>query len=338
MQFKLWKLISLILLTAVLFALTGCLIEIEYLPTQTPAPTTTVLDLPSSKPTTSSTETPLPTATAIPSPTATPEPVTFTVKENTDMFSIALYYGITLDELKAANPEVNPNAMSLGTVLLIPVTPTAPSSQRTPASGLTPAAADGSVVIMGEPVCYPEPLGGVYCLVSVENNGEERVENPSVYFAISNQLQSFSREAIVFSPLNILPAGASLPVMAYFAGPVPADVSVLAEVENWLPVMPDDSRYAQAEVGESQIELAENQLSAQVSGEIIVKSIDKELHSLRLLAAAYDQAGNVVGLRLWEADSPINADAPIPFSTFVYSISQPIDKIELFTEARFQTP
>ena len=78
------------------------------------------------------------------------------------MFSIALYYGITLDELKAANPEVNPNAMSLGTVLLIPVTPTAPSSQRTPASGLTPAAADGSVVIMGEPVCYPEPLGGVY--------------------------------------------------------------------------------------------------------------------------------------------------------------------------------
>lgn len=48
------------------------------------------------------------------------------------MFSIALYYGITLDELKAANPEVNPNAMSLGTVLLIPVTPTAPSSQRTP--------------------------------------------------------------------------------------------------------------------------------------------------------------------------------------------------------------
>ena len=327
-----------ILLTLTLVGLTGCLIDIEYLPTQTPAPTATMVKLPGSATITSTPEMVLPSSTAIPSPTATPKPVTFTVKENTDMFSIALYYGITLDELKAANPEINPNAMSLDTVLVIPVTPTPVFSRKTPSSILTPAAAGGPLAIKGEPGCYPEPLGGAYCLVSVENTGEERVENPSVYFAISNQQQNFSREAVVFTPLNILSPGESMPVIVYFSGPVPEDVNVIAEVENWLPVMPDDSRYAQAELSESQIELAEDHLSAKVSGEIFVKSDEKELHSLRLLAAAYDQTGKVVGLRLWEADLPINADSTIPFSTFVYSLSLPIDKIELFTEARFQTP
>ena len=46
------------------------------------------------------------------------------------MFGISLWYGISLEALKTANPTVNPYAMGVGTVLLIPLTPEAGSTPR----------------------------------------------------------------------------------------------------------------------------------------------------------------------------------------------------------------
>jgi len=325
-------------LLVMLMVVNGCLVEIEHLPTRTlvpgvSVPTMTALPI-------TLTATPIPTITATPSPTATPKPVTFTVGERDDMFSIALYYGISLDELKAANPDVNPNAMGVGTVLIIPIDPNEAEEflPENATQNLPTLNWQGAAGIKGEAACYPTVLGGTYCLAEVENQGEEALENVSVLFMIFDQNDRLTAEMTAFTPLNVLDVDGVLPVMAYLPEDVPEGGRIEAEVNFWLPMMPEDDRYALAQVTDQQIEFDGKSLVAEVSGEIAVEADDRELASLWLLVVAYDQKGVPVGLRRWEADLPLNRLKKIPFETYVYSLDGPIDSIRFLVESRFQTP
>jgi LysM repeat protein len=272
--------------------------------------------------------------------------VTWIVGKGDELMAIAFYYGITLDELLAANPSVTPNWMSVGTVLEIPVTPTPlPTKTSTPMPTSTAqslqtqtATPSGPLELKGEPACYPDPLGRLNCLALIHNRGEETLENPSVSFTLTSKDGDFESELVVFAPLNLLPAGSSLPILASFPAPVPVNFDVKAEVDYWLPTMPDDDRYAEAEIIQSQIELSEDKALAYVEGEINVASDNREIASLWLLAVAYDQQGNPVGFRRWETALPIDKNEAIRFNTIVYSLGPDIDKVELMAEARFQIP
>jgi len=66
--------------------------------------------------------------TPLPSPT----PFTYTVKSGDTISSIALKFGVSMDDLQAANPEIPPNAMSIGQVIRIPSNPDNPSGEPTP--------------------------------------------------------------------------------------------------------------------------------------------------------------------------------------------------------------
>ena len=78
-------------------------------------------------------------ATPLPVPSITPTPLTYTVRASDDMGGIAYRFGVTVADLIAANPKVNPRAMSVGTVLIIPATGHAPAAAATAEAAPSPS-------------------------------------------------------------------------------------------------------------------------------------------------------------------------------------------------------
>ena len=65
-----------------------------------------------------------PTATPEPTPVPEPTPQTYTIQEGDFLSVVADRFGVTLDELLAANPDIeDPNRISVGDVIIIPVAP-----------------------------------------------------------------------------------------------------------------------------------------------------------------------------------------------------------------------
>lgn len=287
------------------------------------------------------TQTPLPTGyvTPTPSPTITPTwtPVYYNVRENDDMFGISLWYGISLEALKTANPTVNPYAMGVGTVLLIPLTPQAESTPR-PTPNFTPTPTPLYSAI-NQPDCFPDGSQGLTCFVLVENANGDDLENVGGFVTLTDLVSGESRQEIAIMPLNLLRTGTSMPMVAYFSAPIPEKYSVTATVDIILPVMQGDARYVNLVIENQQFTLSNDQLSAEVSGQLKPES-EIAIRSARLLVIAYDSEGHVIGVRLWESPSPADL---VPgeqqnFSLIVYSMAGEIDHVDLLTEAKAVLP
>ena len=93
----------------------------------TATPTASATSTPTPTPTSPATQTPTPLPTASPTPSADPTPTysSYKVRSGDTPASIALGFGITAEELMAANNIVDPSALQVGQVLVIPVPATA---------------------------------------------------------------------------------------------------------------------------------------------------------------------------------------------------------------------
>ena len=65
-------------------------------------------------------------------PIASPTPFVYKVQSGDTMLGIAERFGVSLDSLRIANPDVSPNSMSIGTELLIPGDQDNPTGAPTP--------------------------------------------------------------------------------------------------------------------------------------------------------------------------------------------------------------
>jgi LysM repeat protein len=278
--------------------------------------------------------TPLPTdyVSPTPSPTVTPTPtlVYYEVLDGDDMYSIGWRFNVSPYQIMTANPTVNPRAMSVGTSLLIPVTPN-PDPTETPIVQLTPTATP-MFSALPEPDCYPDALGGLWCFVLVENDQDEPVENLTGVVTLRYGEETRRESAIL--PLNLLPAGASLPLIAYFQPPIPTAYTVSAQVDFLLPVMPGDQRYLPVSMQDQVIKLSQDALMATVSGWL---SLPNNLPATRYVwvnATAFDEDGHVVAVRRWDSPDQLSAGERIPFELFLYSLGGPIDQVALLVEAQ----
>jgi hypothetical protein len=323
------KFTLLLLLTGIL---AGCSTGLQN--TQTPLPqlSGTLRPFPSQTFTPEHPPTATPTRTATPIPTATP--FYYTVDEKDDMFGIALRYGISLDALKTANPNINPYMMGVGTQLLIPITPTPMLATPTPQTTATTASATSTAVLSLQPDCYRDAAGGVICFVLAQNLSDKPIENPTALVTLEGLSTEYSLTQTSILPLNLLPAGAALPLVTYFQPPTPEKFTAMAEADFWLPVPERDARYLETILKDLQTEVSADGRSAEVYGQVALSDPTKQASSIWLLATAFTQDGHVAGIRRWEAPLPIPASQAIPFSFTVYSMGPEIARLEVSTEAR----
>jgi LysM repeat protein len=269
------------------------------------------------------------TPTSLPNlqPTATVTPRSYTIRLGDTFSSIALNYGVTINDLILANPDLDPNALVVGQVVSVP----APRAQAGSTSGNpTPTAIP---LALASPDCYPSLEGGVWCFLLVRNDNAGPVENMTavIHVAGISTGEVYSQTAV--APLDLIPAGGSLPLVAYFPAPMPQQFQASAELSTAFSVPDGNTRYLPAHLDDTSTAIAANGLSAAITGQVIVDG-GTSANLVWLAATAFDADGHVVGVRRWESTQALAPGQPLSFSLNVYSSAGAITRVELALEVR----
>lgn len=270
--------------------------------------------------------------TSTPSPPPTPTPVTYRVVKGDTMLGIALRYGIGLEDLLNANPEVDPRFLSVDMVLVIPQEEE--SSQ--PLVTSTPP-----VVDRNDPVCYSTADQGLWCFLLIFNNQDNSLENPSMWIGLYDENGEEQARALAEAPLNILLPGEAVPLVVYFPSPIPENYTVGTDQFNTFVVPEGTDRYLTTKKSIDQVEIKPDGLSAVVGGEVGLPKKSKPAQLIWLLAVAYDANGNVVGARRFDlrdlenqGEEPVRLQGgeSLPFKVEIFSLGPPIAHVGLLVE------
>jgi LysM repeat protein len=258
-------------------------------------------------------------------PLPTPTPFAYTIQQGDTISSIALKFGVSMDDLVAANPEVSPNAMSVGEVINIPSDPANPSGEPTP----TPAS-----FAIQQIECYPTTDQGMWCFVLAHNDFSDFMENISAQVTLvdSNNVTLESQTALL--PLNILPPNTSLPLTVFFPPEISPDAKPQVQVLTAIRLLPNDERYLPATINNTLVQVNTDGRSARVNGQVLLPSDTRAASQIWVTGTAYDEMGRVVGVRRWDWDGGLAAGGSLPFEFMVSSLGGRIERVEFAVEAR----
>jgi LysM repeat protein len=274
------------------------------------------------------TSTPLPTATSLGAPTATAKPTAtatpqiYVLKGSETLWTIAAKAGITLDEIKAANPGIDAHLLKAGMKIIIPAASAADSGQ----TGATPTAV---ALKVSELNCTPSLTGGEYCFASVANDQSFTIQNFSAQFILTDSQSGETQVEPALLPLDHLTASSNLPIFAYFPPPVPSAFTAQVEVDSASADSTTNSTYLPVQVA-SKADIAADGLSAVVTGTV---TSAKAASKYWLAAVAYDAQGSIVAVRQMSNKANLSAGASADFTLYIYSIGAAIDKVDVFAEA-----
>ena len=260
-------------------------------------------------------------ATDVPIPSATPS--TYKVAPGDTMSGIAEHFAIHLDELLAANPGVIPEALSVGQVLKVP----ASSPRGGSVSGPTPAPVETGLV-----ACHVAGAG-YYCLAVVHNGFPQTLENIKLQINLIDASGHALASQEAFLPLDILPAGGSLPAYAFFPS-VAAGFKPVAQLVTSTRLNAGDARYLAVEIQNLLISVDWSGRTGQVQGQVFLPQSGKAARSIWLVAVAYDRDQQIVGFRRWDWQGKLQPGNVQPFAFSVYSFGAVIDRVEVIAEAR----
>ena len=263
----------------------------------------------------------VPAETPLPSPT----PFLYKVTGNDTMSQIAEKFNISLDALRAANPDVNPNAMPIGTELKIPSNP----ANLTGASTPTPVP-----VSVKQIECYPTADQAMWCFVLVHNDFSDFMENISAQVTLVDSNSQVITSQAALSVLNILPPNTSLPLITFFAPNIPADVKPQVQILTATSLLPNDVRYLPAIIQSTLVQIDSSGRSAQVKGQVYLPPESKTASLVWVAAIIYDRAGRMVGVKRWESNTALEAGNSLPFEFVISSVIGEIDRVEFVVEAR----
>lgn len=256
-------------------------------------------------------ETPVPTST----------PFVYVIQSGDTFSELAEKFKISQDALRAANPDVKPNSMSVGATLLIP-----DASASIP-SGATPTPAPVPVT---QTVCHPTADGGLWCFALLQNNTTEAMENISAQVTLFNENNETVASQTAFLPLDILPPNKSLPAFVFFPE-APADATMQIQILSAVPS--NGAGYLPASLNNIVTQISWNGLTATVNGEIDLPAESTAATQTRIAAVAYDEGGQVTGLKIWDGGSMQPGEKAV-FSFQVSSLGAAIDRVEYAIQSR----
>jgi len=258
-------------------------------------------------------------------PLPSPTPFTYTVQRGDTISSIALKFGVSMDDLQAANPEISPNAMSVGQVLKIPSNPANPSGEPTP----TPVP-----FTIQQIQCYPTADQGMWCFVLVHNEYPDFMENVSAQVTLVDANRAAIASQTALLPLNILPPNTSLPLAVFFPPEVPLSVKPQVQILTAIRLLPDDGRYLPVTIHNTLVQVDGDGRTALAKGTVLLPGGDKTAGQVWVAGTAYDEMGNVVGVRRWESNTGLSPGGNLPFELMVSSLGGKIARVEFAVEAR----
>ena len=258
-------------------------------------------------------------------PLPTPTPFTYTVQRGDTISSIALKFGVSMEDLQAVNPDVSPNAMSVGQVMSIP------SNLENPSGEPTPTAAAFTIQQIE---CYPTADRGMWCFVLVHNDFPDFMENLSAQVTLvdANNTVIASQTALLL--LNILPPNTSLPLIVFFPPEVSSDVKPQVQVLTAIRLLPTDERYLPATIHNTLVQVEAAGRSARVNGQVLLPADAKPARQVWVTGTVYDKTGRVVGVRRWESNAGLAPGGSLPFEFMISSLRGQIERVEFAVEAR----
>lgn len=297
--------------------------------TPAPAPTPTATrPLPPRYVPPTPTETPTPPSWPTGTPALpTPTPLYYTIQEGDTLLGLALRFGIPLEALKQANPNLNPEAMPVGATVVIPLDPTYMPQLPTP----TPP----SWLVLGPVTCYPEGMGGAWCFSLVRNLG------PQARLHVAAQLQVLSwgqeatpyvRQALLTSLALALPPGRTLPLVAYLDPPWAERWQARASLWRALPLTNQawEQRFAPVEMAYQVVEQGPASLWARV---VVSWQVEPPASWVRLVLWGLDSRGWVAGARAWTWEGPWMENTAQEVEVLLYSAGPPLVEVHAYIEA-----
>ena len=258
-------------------------------------------------------------------PFPSPTPFTYTVQQGDTISSIALQFGVSMDDLMAANPEISPSAMSVGQVINIPSNPENPSGEPTP----TPAS-----FAIRQIECYPTADQGLWCFVLVHNDFPDFMENVSAQVTLVDANHAVLASQTALLPLNILPPNTTLPLTVFFPPDIPSNAKPQVQVLTAIRLLPNDGRYLPATINSTLVHVNADGRSARVNGQVRLPANEKPASQVWVTGTAYDDVGRVVGVRRWESNASLSPGGSLPFEFMVSSLGGEIERVEFAVEAR----
>jgi LysM repeat protein len=253
--------------------------------------------------------------------TATNTPQVYTVQKGDTFSQIAEKFKVSQDALRAANPDLNPNILTIGETVFIPD----PSARHAAASTPTPAPAPVTQV-----VCHPTADLGAWCFALIQNTTADYLENVFAQITLLDENGNPLASETAYTPLDIIAPNTSLPVYVFFPNisqPVNPQVQVLSAMQT------SGTGYLPASIQASDIQIATGGKSAQVSGDVTLPAESTAATQVWVAAVAYDENGIVVGVRRWEGGA-IPPGGSIRFDFSVASAGGEIEAVGFFVQAR----
>ncbi len=292
-------------------------------PLPAPAPTVSPPPLPPVTLRPYASPTPLPTAVtapreATPLPSPTPTPFLYTVGSGDTLLEIAARYGLSLETILSANPGVDPNFLTVGMTLTIPLTPGEGSG--------APPQMPALPLELAPPRCFPLPDGARWCAVEVTNPGEQPVS--AVVLA---WVSAPGAEAVTAAlPFDVLPPRTTLP-LAVTLSPAADGSLPQAVLRSALPWPGTEASWPRPAAPESifpalpagQVNLT-GSLPPAEGGETPAEGV--------VLAVGYDAQGHITALR--QTLVPLDAVSPAPWELTLTSLNGPIAEVQVWAAKR----